>query len=174
MFFMKSNHVSIAKRAIEEYLKTGKIPQVDGVLSDNDEKDEVKGVFVSLKKNGRLRGCIGTIEGRFPLEKEIIMNAIASATEDPRFPPLKIEEINEIDISVDVLEKEEMVKEISELNPDVYGVIVEKGYKKGLLLPSLPGVDTPEEQIEIAKDKAGIIGEDFLLKKFKVTRYDGV
>ena len=137
-----------------------------------ENKDERKGVFVTLKMEGKLRGCIGTIRGRGSLKEEIISNAIAAATEDPRFYPVTIDEFNKLDISVDILEPEEEISDISELDPKLYGVIVEQGYKRGLLLPNLEGVNKVEDQIEIAKDKAGITGENFIIKRFKVTRYE--
>lgn len=165
---MDNNYVYIAKEAIEEYLKTGRKIKVE---YDKPNQQNLKGVFVSLKKKGQLRGCIGTIRGRYPLEEEIVNNAIAAATEDPRFYPVTADEMELLEISVDVLEPEEAVDDFSELDPEIYGVIVEQGYKRGLLLPNLEGVNTVEDQIRIAKDKAGISGDDYNIKRFKVTRY---
>lgn len=166
---MGNEYIDIAKRAIEEYLKTGKKLKVE---IDRNTRHERKGVFVTLKKEGNLRGCIGTIRGRHTLEEEIVNYAIAAATEDPRFYPVNIEEAKDLEISVDVLEAEELVDDISELDPKIYGVIVEEGYKRGLLLPNIDGVDTVKDQIEIAKEKAGIVGDNYQLKKFKVTRFE--
>lgn len=166
---MTNYYINIAKKAIEEYLRNGEKLKID---LDAKKSTDRKGVFVSLKKNGRLRGCIGTIKGRYPLEEEIVNNAIAAATEDPRFYPVSADELNDLEISVDILEPEESVDDISELDPKTYGVIVEEGYKRGLLLPNLEGVDTVQEQIQIAKEKAGIVGDDFNIKRFKVTRYE--
>ena len=163
------DHTKLAREAIQEYLQSGKRLEIDNEL--RKAFPEKKGVFVSLKKNGKLRGCIGTIHGTHFLPDEIVCNAIAAATEDPRFLPVEAEELEDIKISVDVLEDEGEVKDLSELDPKVYGVIVEEGYLKGLLLPDIEGVDTAEEQIAIAKNKAGIRGDNFRLKKFKVTRY---
>lgn len=165
---MDNNYVHIAQKAIEEYLKTGRKIKVE---YDKPNQQNLKGVFVSLKKKGQLRGCIGTIRGRYPLEEEIVNNAIAAATEDPRFYPVTPDEMKLLEISVDVLEPEEVVDDFSELDPEIYGVIVEQGYKRGLLLPNLEGVNTVEDQIRIAKDKAGISGDDYNIKRFKVTRY---
>jgi len=105
--------------------------------------------------------------------EEIIYNAIAASSEDPRFYPVTPEELPYIEYSVDVLEHPEEVKDISELDPKVYGVIVEKGFRKGLLLPDLEGVDTVEQQLSIAKRKAGIWEgeEDVRIYRFTVTRY---
>ena len=135
-------------------------------------KNRQAGVFVSLKKHGNLRGCIGTfLPTQASVAKEIIENAIAAATRDPRFHPVRPEELDIIDISVDVLSlPEDATKE--ELDPKVYGVIVSKGYKRGLLLPDLAGIDTVTEQLRIACRKAGIpVDADYGIERFKVTRY---
>jgi hypothetical protein len=131
------------------------------------------GVFVSFKKDGDLRGCIGTFQPTQPsIAEEIINNAIAAGTQDPRFWPIEIEEIPKLNISVDVLESPEHINSISELDPQKYGVIVRCGRRSGLLLPMLEGVDTVEEQVEIAMQKAGIRpGEEIELFRFTVTRY---
>ncbi len=169
MLFVNRNYPNLARRAIEEYLNTGKKLQVDNV---REEEGLYKGVFVTLYKDGNLRGCIGTVRGSFPLEKEIVNNAIAAASQDPRFYPLRLEEMDELEISVDILEPEEAIDDFSELDPKKYGVIVEEGYKRGLLLPDIEGVDTVEEQVEIAKSKAGISGDEYSMKRFLVTRYE--
>lgn len=132
------------------------------------------GVFVSFKKAGELRGCIGTIEPtRASLAEEIIYNAIAAGTQDPRFAPVTSEEIPYLDCSVDILGEPEPVEGLGQLDPVRYGVIVRKGWRTGLLLPDLEGVDTVEEQVAIAKQKAGIRPDDrdVELFRFTVTRY---
>ncbi len=131
------------------------------------------GAFVSIKKQGQLRGCIGTIEPvRENLAQEIMENAISAGTRDPRFTPVTAGELEELEYSVDVLGEPEPVNSIEELDPKVYGVIVRSGGRKGLLLPDLEGIDTAEEQVAIAMQKAGIApGEDVELQRFKVKRY---
>jgi AmmeMemoRadiSam system protein A len=130
--------------------------------------------FVSIHlKDGSLRGCIGSIH---PLEdnlaREIIRNAIAAATRDPRFAPITARELPLLDFSVDVLSEPEPVQSIKQLNPKQYGVIVEKGWRRGLLLPDLEGVDSVELQVAIALDKAGIDPhEEYQLYRFEVKRY---
>ena len=164
--------VLLAKQAVEEYVTKRRIIPVPEELTP--EMKQKKGVFVSLHKGKNLRGCIGTF---MPIRKnvaeEIIYNAIAACSEDPRFYPVTPEELPYIEYSVDVLEHPEEVKDISELDPKVYGVIVEKGFRKGLLLPDLEGVDTVEQQLSIAKRKAGIWEgeEDVRIYRFTVTRY---
>ncbi len=165
--------VKLAKTTVEEYVRNGDIYVPD--LEEYKEYLNVrKGVFVTLHKGKELRGCIGTyLPTRKNIIEEIIMNAISAATEDPRFPPVSKNELDEITYSVDVLEEPEEVKDIYELDPNLYGVIVVKGLRRGLLLPQIEGVDTVEEQLRIAKLKAGIHPQDNDVKiyKFKVTRY---
>ncbi|NWF98530.1 MAG: AmmeMemoRadiSam system protein A [Nitrospirae bacterium] len=163
--------VILAKKSIEEYIKTGKI--IDPPEDTPHEMKGQAGVFVSLKKKGQLRGCIGTFMPAYEsVAKEIIMNAIAAATRDPRFPPVRESEINEITYSVDILSAPEKVNHLNELDPKKYGIIVISGIKKGLLLPDLEGVNTIEEQINIAKMKAGINhNESVDIYRFEVRRY---
>ena len=131
------------------------------------------GVFVSIKKEGRLRGCIGTIQAvRQSIAEEIIENAISAASRDPRFSPVKTEELDWLTVSVDVLGDTEKIDSPDKLDVRRYGVVVTKGYKRGLLLPNLEGVDTVEEQIAIAKQKAGIGEHDKVeLERFEVVRH---
>ena len=132
------------------------------------------GVFVSIKKHSLLRGCIGTtgmgIEKN--IAKEIVRNAIEASTKDSRFNEVEEYELNNLVISVDILEKSEKVNDLSELDVKKYGIIVESGYKRGLLLPNLEGVDTVEKQLDIVLRKAGINKtEDYIVEKFRVTRH---
>jgi AmmeMemoRadiSam system protein A len=120
-----------------------------------------------------LRGCIGTITPfRENLAGEICHNAIQAATCDPRFPPVAPEELDDLEISVDVLHEPEVVAGLQDLDAHRYGVIVTNGFRRGLLLPDLEGVDTPEQQVSIAMHKAGIAsGETVTLERFQVDRY---
>ncbi len=131
------------------------------------------GAFVSLHENGELRGCIGTIAPtKDSVLSEIIYNAVSAAVEDPRFPPVEKNELDALEIKVDVLGESEPVVDRSTLDAKRYGVIVSLGYRRGLLLPALEGVDTPEEQIAIALSKAGIgAHEPYELERFEVVRY---
>lgn len=172
---MKKEHplVQLARKAIEEYVKHGRIISPPPPEEMTPEMKQSAGVFVSIKKHGELRGCIGTyLPTRKNVAEEIIHNAIAAATEDPRFPPVTEEELSELEISVDVLSPPEEVKDLLELDPKKYGVIVESGWKRGLLLPDLEGVDTVEQQLAIAMAKAGILPEEPVkIYKFTVKRY---
>ena len=162
--------LNLAKEAVETYVKEGR------VISPKPAFEELKrraGAFVTIKKHGELRGCIGTIAPtRENLAYEIINNAISSATEDPRFPPVGEDELSEFSYSVDILNPPEKITDISQLDPRIYGVIVEGGWQRGLLLPDLEGVDTVEEQLRIASLKAGLtIDEVETIYRFTVTRY---
>ncbi|MBI5198853.1 MAG: AmmeMemoRadiSam system protein A [Nitrospirae bacterium] len=163
--------VQLAKETVEKYIREGLIKSPPEALTT--EMKERAGVFVSLKKKGKLRGCIGTFSpSTRNVAEEIIQNAISSSTRDPRFPSVGKEEFNEIDYSVDVLSEPERVKGPEELDPKRYGVIVKKDWRKGLLLPDLEGIDTVEEQISIAMQKAGIYpDEEVELWRFEVKRY---
>jgi AmmeMemoRadiSam system protein A len=139
-----------------------------------DEMKLRRACFVSIKSgNGELRGCIGTVEPAFPnLFEEIVANAHSAACRDPRFLPLAPDEFFDCRISVDVLEKPESITDISLLDPAIFGVIVEKDFKKGVLLPDLEGISNPLEQVSIAMRKAGISSwKGILLKRFKVLRF---
>lgn len=131
------------------------------------------GVFVSLKKEGQLRGCIGTIAPTTgSIAEEIQRNAVESAFHDPRFAPLDQSEFQALTVSVDVLSPPEPIASEADLDPLNYGVIVTRGKRRGLLLPNLSGVDTVDEQIAIARSKAGISPEEpCSLERFKVVRY---
>jgi|SRR5690554_2393094 len=166
----ESPPVRLARRTVENHLQGQKL------LAEFELPEELPGkagVFVSIKKHGRLRGCIGTI---FPSQantaEEIKANAIAAAFHDPRFEPVREDELEDLTYSVDILHTPEPVRGTADLDPEKYGVIVRKGRRSGLLLPNLEGIDTPEEQVAIAARKAGIDpGERMQLERFEVTRY---
>jgi AmmeMemoRadiSam system protein A len=162
--------VKLAKETVESYIREGKIPQPKELTL---EMEKQAGVFVSIHKHGELRGCIGTFEPtKSNVAEEIMTNAISSATRDPRFPPIAASELADLEYSVDILTKPEPVKDVSQLNPKKYGVIVESGFRRGLLLPDLEGVDTVERQIEICRLKAGIpFDGPVSLYRFEVKRF---
>jgi len=162
--------VRLAKRSVESYVRKGKVVQAKGLTPEMKPK---AGVFVSIHKGGELRGCIGTIEPqRNNVAEEIIVNAISSAIRDPRFYPITADELKELEYSVDILTKPRPVKSRKQLNIKRYGVIVEAGGRKGLLLPDLEGVASVEEQIDICRLKAGISpDEPVRLYRFEVKRY---
>ncbi len=163
--------VQLAKDTIEGYVRHRKRPSPPAELTP--EMRARAGVFVSLHKHGELRGCIGTFQPtRDNVAQEIIQNAVSAATQDPRFYPVQPEELKDLEISVDVLSEPEPVAGYADLDPKRYGVIVQSGWRKGLLLPDLEGVDTVEYQVDIARRKAGIgPDEPVQLYRFEVKRY---
>jgi AmmeMemoRadiSam system protein B/AmmeMemoRadiSam system protein A len=162
--------VKLAKDALETYIRDRKVLQPKELTSEMKEK---AGVFVCIKKEGELRGCIGTFEpSQNNVANEIIANAISTATHDPRFEPVDASELKDLEYTVDVLTKPEPVSGPEELDPKKYGVIVEAGFRRGLLLPDLEGVDTTDYQIAICRQKAGIDpGEAVKLYRFEVKRF---
>ncbi|MFH1775478.1 MAG: AmmeMemoRadiSam system protein B [Chloroflexota bacterium] len=160
----------LAKEAVETYIGEGNIIKPAGLTPEMQDR---AGVFVSIHKSGELRGCIGTFEPtKENVAGEIVANAISSATRDPRFPPVAPDELDHLDYSVDVLSPPEPVTDKDQLDPKRYGVIVEAGWRRGLLLPDLEGVETAEQQIEICHMKAGIAPhEPVKLYRFEVKRY---
>lgn len=165
-------YVRLARNTVEEYVRTGKKIRRPAELPQ-EMLDGRAGVFVSIKEEGRLRGCIGTIQAVKPsIADEIIENAVSAACRDPRFSPIEPEELDKLTISVDVLGDTEKISSQDMLDVKRYGVVVTKGHKRGLLLPNLEGVDTVEEQIAIAKQKAGIgEHEKAELERFEVVRH---
>ncbi len=162
--------VRLAKKTVEAYVRRGEVFQPRRLSA---EMKEQAGVFVSIHKRDELRGCIGTFELQHDnVAEEIVANAISSATRDPRFLPVTKDELKSLEYSIDVLTRPEPVKSQKELDPKKYGVIVEAGWRKGLLLPDLEGVDTVEEQVGICRLKAGINpDEEVKLYRFEVKRY---
>lgn len=164
--------VSFARKCVEAFVQNGMPLDFPPDLPDALTKDKA-GVFVTLKKDGQLRGCIGTIEPvRENIAREIWHNAISAASKDPRFKPVQKGELEDIVYSVDVLTKAKPVSDISVLNPKIHGIIVQNGMRRGLLLPDLEGIDTTEEQIRIARMKGGIASfEPVDLYYFTVERH---
>jgi AmmeMemoRadiSam system protein A len=165
-------YVHLARISLETYVTTGKYAKLPEDLPEELTARKA-GVFVSLKKHGSLRGCIGTIAPvTQSIAKEILKNAVSAGAEDPRFPPVTEDELSELIYSVDVLGEAEPIKEKISLDVKRYGVIVTSGRKRGLLLPNLEGVETIDQQVSIAKKKAGIYdNEKFSLERFEVVRH---
>ena len=168
----EDDFVKLARYSLETFVKT----RTPADLPENlpaELLNRQAGAFVSLHKDGNLRGCIGTIMAtRDNLAEEILQNAISACSKDPRFEPVTIDELDDIEYSVDVLGDPERIFDVKDLDVKRYGVIVENGGRRGLLLPDLEGVDTVEEQIAIAKRKAGIRpDEKVALWRFEVIRH---
>jgi AmmeMemoRadiSam system protein A len=166
------DYVRLARRSLEAFILRGEtIEPPEGLPEEMTGRRA--GAFVSIHKDGALRGCIGTIAPtRASVAEEIIRNAISASTEDPRFPPICPEELGRLDISVDVLGEPEPILSEDDLDVKRYGVIVTSGSQRGLLLPDLDGVDTPAQQVAIARRKAGIRdGKPVKLERFEVIRH---
>ena len=168
----EDEYVKLAKESVEFYVHHNKKMRVPiNILTDLLLNKG--GTFVSIKENGRLRGCIGTVSATTSsLGQEIINNAVAAAAYDVRFSPIKEYELDNLTYSVDVLSEAEPINSTSLLDVEKYGIIVESGTKRGLLLPNLDGIYSVDQQIKIAKQKAGIReDEKFSLSRFTVERH---
>lgn len=163
--------VQLARTTIENRVRAHKDTPLPADLTP--EMKEQAGVFVSLHRHGQLRGCIGTFGPTTDsVAEEVIQNAVSSATRDPRFPPVTPGELGDLEINVDVLTSPELVSDPEVLDPRRYGVIVECGRRRGLLLPDLEGVDSVEQQIDICRQKGGIgPREPVKLYRFEVRRF---
>ena len=167
----ESRIVQLARRALEAFVLDGRRIPLPENLPEWMLKDAA-GVFVSIKKRGQLRGCIGTIQPVTGcVAEEVLRNAVSAGREDPRFDPVEAAELPELTYSVDVLGAPEPAA-FEDLDPQKYGVIVTSGIRRGLLLPMLEGVDTAAEQVEIARRKAGIgAREPVAYQRFQVVRH---
>ena len=166
-------YVQLARKSVEYYILHHRKMEMPEDLPE-ELLTRQAGAFVSIHEHGKLRGCIGTISPvRDCVAREIIDNAVSASTRDPRFDPIRADELKWLEISVDVLGEAEPISSAAELDVKRYGVIVSKGRKRGLLLPDLDGVDTVEEQISIAKSKAGVADWDnnVELQRFEVVRH---
>ena len=168
----EDSYVRLARETIEKYIARREKNTVPG-WAPAEMTERKAGVFVSIHKEGRLRGCIGTIlPVRRSVAEEIICNAVSAATGDPRFDPVRPEELDRLEINVDVLSMPERIKSKDELDVKRYGVIVSSGSRRGLLLPDLDGIDTVDEQIDIARKKGGIsLRDNITLERFEVIRH---
>jgi AmmeMemoRadiSam system protein A len=168
--------VELARRTIEAYVTDGR--RISPPQDLSPEMRQRAGVFVTIHRKGRLRGCIGTIEPTCDyVAEEVIRNAVSAATRDPRFPPIRRRELKDLSIKVDVLGEPELVSRMDDLDPVRYGLIVQsvsRPWKRGLLLPDLAGIDTVEKQVQWTRErKAGINdpNEPVEMFRFEVHRY---
>ncbi|HAF26349.1 MAG TPA: extradiol ring-cleavage dioxygenase [Lachnospiraceae bacterium] len=168
-------YVLLALRSLQNYIINGRVIDKNDCqdLITDEMNDTKAGAFVSIHEHGKLRGCIGTIlPTTGSVADEIIQNAVSACARDPRFEPIREDEIPYLEVNVDVLTKPEKISSKDELDVKRYGVIVTHGYKRGLLLPDLDGVDTIDDQIDIARRKGGIReDEPYELERFEVVRH---
>ena len=169
---LEDDYIKLARYSLENFVKTHKAAEIPKNLP-SELLERRAGAFVSLHKDGLLRGCIGTIAAtQKNLAEEILQNAISACSRDPRFSPVEENELDDIIYSVDVLGEPERIFSEKDLDPKKYGVIVENGGRRGLLLPDLEGIDKVEQQISIAKQKANIgAREKVNLWRFEVIRH---
>jgi AmmeMemoRadiSam system protein A len=168
--------VQLARKSIEAYVRHEK--EISPPSELTEEMQQQAGAFVTIHRHGQLRGCIGTIQPtEANLAEEVIRNAISAATRDPRFPPVRSDELAELEIKVDVLEEPEAVESTDALDPKRYGLIIQSiphPWKRGLLLPNLEGIDTVEKQVYWTRfHKANITDPDepVQMYRFEVIRH---
>lgn len=178
-------YVKLAQAAIESYVHLPKKPlvklseeevSINGIkfkLIDKKDLSKKSGVFVSIKDMNGLRGCIGTyIPTKDNILEEIVTNAIAAAASDPRFSPITVDELEDIIVTVDILSKMETVDNVDDLDVERFGIVVTDGVKSGLLLPQIEGIDTVDEQLKVAANKAGLTVDKIKhIERFTVDRY---
>jgi AmmeMemoRadiSam system protein A len=161
----------LAREAVERFVRSGTVgdppPGLPRALG------EPRAVFVTLRQAGRLRGCIGVLAPtRDAMAPEIVSCAIAAAARDPRFRPVRSDELASLDYEVDLLDPLEPAGGLADLDPRIYGVVVESEGRRGVLLPGLDGVDDAAEQVRIARTKAGLPpGAALTLQRFRVRRF---
>jgi AmmeMemoRadiSam system protein A len=172
----EENHhplVQLARHAIETYVRDRRA--IRSAEAPIPIEGPPAGVFVTIHtaSTGELRGCIGTIQPtESSLAQETINNAIAASTRDPRFPPMNPRELNDMALDVSVLHPPEPIQSVGELDPAHYGVIVQRGFRRGLLLPDIPGIEDAETQVSYARMKAGLRPDEPVdLFRFKVEKY---
>jgi AmmeMemoRadiSam system protein A len=125
---------SIARKAIETYVRSAQTyiePREEMALNVRS------GCFVTIKQNGRLRGCIGNFQSENPLFREVAEMAIASATKDPRFYPMKEEDLGNFLLEISVLSPLHKIDNITEIEVGTHGIYLEKGFYRGVLLPQV-------------------------------------
>ena len=180
----EDDYLALARLTIDTWVEEGRkfnwrqyLDEIRDQRVKSALESQQAGVFVSIYKAGELRGCMGTSQAVTEnIAEEIVRNAIEACAYDPRFLPVEPQELYQLEISVDILGRPEYIENLSELDPYQYGIIVEKGVNRALLLPDLPGINTAEQQVEIAKEKAGIIDiqDDFervIIERFEVERH---
>ncbi len=166
--------VSLAAQAIALYLEEQRLlVPAESVFVEVPEAGLPGPAFVCLKRSGTLRGCIGTTEPtQQSLALEIVHNAVAAATRDPRFPPVVRQEVAELEVTIDILGPACPISDLDELDPRRYGVLVQAGTRRGVLLPDLEGIISAWHQVSLAREKAGLGPDEAAeLFRFEVTRY---
>ncbi len=164
--------LAVARQAIRDKLSADDRRGSAGRPAALPGHSRPQGCFVSLKIGDRLRGCIGTMRPMLgSVEEEVAANAVAAATRDPRFEPLALGELDQVRVSIDLLGPTEAIAEADGQDPNTYGLVVRAGSRVGVLLPGLPSVTTPAQQIAICRQKARIGAEEPIsMERFTVLR----
>lgn len=180
--------VKVARKTIEHLLVYDELPRFEvldygiklaeeSVLFEADELrrflSESRGVFVSIKNHRGLRGCMGSVVPRKKsILEEVIFQTKQASMNDPRFDPLSQSDLLEITVTVELLSDLERVENSDELNPQIYGVLIQSGENRSLLLPNLEGIDDVETQLKIASNKGGFtVNEIETIHRFTVEKF---
>jgi AmmeMemoRadiSam system protein A len=158
-------------RSAEHFIETGKPLTCPDPLPESLKKNA--GVFVSIKKQGSLRGCIGTITPKYKnLAEEVIQNALLAASQDPRFNPIQQRELPSLTFSVDVLTPLEKIENLQGHNIKQLGLLVQGEGKQGVLLPDLENIKSAEQQLKVCLKKGGFNSLDtYEIFRFEVKRF---
>jgi len=173
--------LNLARKSIHHYLSKGKLLEMGPGEIPSKELIEDGACFVTLHKNGELRGCIGSLEAHRPLFIDVIDNAVASAVEDPRFQPLSLRELGKVTISISILTKPKPLPVSSpddllkKLIPNKHGLILERGLARATFLPvvweQLPG---KEEFLQHLSMKAGLSSDGWKDPQTKFYVYEAI
>jgi AmmeMemoRadiSam system protein A len=160
--------LAIARMAIEAHLRG--VEYAPNVLPEPWERP--RGVFVTLRRGGALRGCIGHLQPLHAgLSLEIADCAVGAATHDPRFDPLELHELDGLELEISLLSPPEPIVHIDQLDPERYGIVVSAGTRRGVLLPGVRGIANRHDQLRFALKKAGLIGdEEIRIERFQILK----
>ncbi|MDZ7611911.1 MAG: AmmeMemoRadiSam system protein A [Candidatus Moranbacteria bacterium] len=171
-----NNYVKLAWQAMEKYIKSGEKLDASSMNLPREFYNKKGGVFVTIRKGGQLRGCIGTIVStKETLAQEIIDNAVSACARDPRFDSVTESELPEIECEVSLLSEPRPVENLENHEPEKHGIIVKaEDGRSGLLLPDLEGVDSTQKQVALAAQKGGIdpYSEKIQLFEFEVEKHN--
>lgn len=155
-----NKYTQLVKQTIESYIKNKTVISVPKNLPDKFYSKKA-GVFVTIKNGVKLRGCIGTyLPTKKSIAKEIISNAISVCSLDTRFHAITENELHDLNYEISILNPPQLIKDIKNHNVKKHGIIVKcDDGRCGLLLPGLDGIDSANQQINIACEKGGINSE---------------
>ena len=171
--------IELAKNVVENKLGRGTRAytalEMVGLRMAGEYTDKKAGVFVTITKNGQLRGCIGTINPDDYILNNVQLMAEQAAFKDPRFKPVVVEELKDLEYEVTILHPPTPVDEFSEIEIGKHGLIVERGYNRGLLLPQV-AVEHGWDALQFVKhtcEKAGLLHYAYQYEGTKVFKFEG-